>query len=335
MKSSTRTANPASKMRHALMSSLISAALAGLVAAAAPAHAIEGPVRVLSGYPAGSGNDALARIYADALSKKLGVNAIVENRPGAGGLLGMHALKSAPADTPTVQMTMDHQIIMLPLILKEPNFDPRTDAIPVGQFTAFNTCLVAGPKAQFKTLNEFVEAVRKDAGLGNYGVPAPGSQAQFVGFVIGQHFKIPMQPIAYKGAAPAITDLIGGHVPTIIVPCDGVTEHVRAGNARVLGIASNERSPLYPDTPTFEELGLKMPTDNFVAVFASPNLKPQDLEAISKATREMFEDPAVVERIAATGMVPQYADPEALRVIVERGNKYWAEQVKASNFAAQ
>lgn len=335
MKSLNRIAHKMPQLRRAVVSSLLGAATAGLALGAAPAHAVDGPIRVLSGYPAGSGNDALARIYADALGKKLGVNAIVENRPGAGGLLGMHALKSAAADSNTLQMTMDHQIIMLPLILKDPNFDPKKDAVPVAQFTSFNTCLVSGPGSKAKTLAEYVEAVKKDPNQGNYGVPAPGSQAQFVGFVIGQKFDIPMQPIAYKGAAPAITDLIGGHVPVIIVPCDGVTEHVKAGNARILGIAAKERSHLYPDAPTFQEQGLDMPTDNFVAVFASPNMKPEALKEITAATQALFNDPAVVERINATGMKANYADPATLEAIVARGNEYWAAQVKASNFAAQ
>ncbi|MCK9510288.1 MAG: tripartite tricarboxylate transporter substrate-binding protein [Pigmentiphaga sp.] len=320
-------------LRRAVLSSLVGLA-AGLTLAA-PAQAVDGPIRVLSGYPAGSGNDALARVYADALSKKLGVPAIVENRPGAGGLLGMHALKTATPASNTLQMTMDHQIIMLPLIVKEPNFDPKRDAVPVARFTSFNTCLVAGPASKANSLQEYVEAVRKDANQGNYGVPAPGSQAQFVGFVIAQQFDIPMQPIAYKGAAPAISDLIGGHVPVIVVPCDGVTEHVKAGNARVLGIAAEERSHLFPDTPTFKEQGLKMPSDNFVAVFASPAMPPAVLKEITAATKAMFDDPDVVARINNTGMIASYADAKELEAIVARGNEYWAKQVEASNFVAQ
>lgn len=301
----------------------------------APAHAVDGPIRVLSGYPAGSGNDALARLYADALSKKLGVTAIVENRAGAGGLLAMHVMKSAPPESNTVQMTMDHQIVMLPLILKEPNFDPKADAQPVARFASFSTCLVAGPGSQAKTLQEYVAAVRKDASQGSYGVPAPGSQAQFVGFVIGQTFNIPMQPIAYKGAAPAIADLLGGHVPVVVVPCDGVTEHVKKGSVRILGIAAEQRSHLYPDAPTFKEQGLEMPSDNFVAIYAAPAMPAAVLREIRVATQALFDDPDVVQRINNTGMTANYADADELDTIVARSSEYWARQVKASNFVAQ
>lgn len=312
------------------------AAAAAALALAGGAPAQDKPViKVLVGFPAGAGTDTLARIYAEALAEKLGVTTVVDNKPGAGGLIAAQALKNAPRESNSIMFVVDHQVVMLPLILKNPGFDVKKDMVPVGRVVNFYTCLAVPGSSPAQTFQGYLDAVRKSPELGNYGVPAPGSQAQFVGFVVGQHYKVAMNPVAYRGAAPAIADLVGAQLPAAIVPCDALAEYRKAGKVRVLAMASDKRYPAMPDVPTFAELGVKMPADAFLGVYASTTLKPELLKQITDATRSMFDSPKTVEKFAATNMEPAYAGPEELRRIVDRGAAFWGEQVRKSNFQAQ
>jgi len=324
----------ATSLARLIQKPLVAAAAA--LALAGGATAQDKPViKVLVGFPAGAGTDTLARIYAEALAEKLGVTTVVDNKPGAGGLIAAQALKNAPRESNSIMFVVDHQVVMLPLILKNPGFDVKKDMVPVGRVVNFYTCLAVPASSPAQSFQGYLDAVRKSPELGNYGVPAAGSQAQFVGFVVGQHYKVAMNPVAYRGAAPAIADLVGAQVPAAIVPCDALAEYRKAGKVRVLAMASDKRYPAMPDVPTFAELGVKMPADAFLGVYASATLKPELLKQITDATRSMFDSPKTVEKFAATNMEPAYAGPEELRRIVERGAAFWGEQVRKSNFQAQ
>lgn len=289
-------------------------------------------VKILVGFPSGGGADALARIYAEALNQTLNVNAVVENKPGAGGHIANQALKQATPESNTLMLTMDHQVVMVPLITRNLGYDVRKDFIPVARIMSFNTCLATSTASPHTTLQAHIEAIRSKPELGNYGVPAPGSQAHFVGYVVGKHFKVNMTAVPYRGAAPAVADLLGNQIASLVMPCDAFYEHRKNGKVRVLGVAADQRIAALPDVPTFDEMGVKMPTDNFVAVYASSSLKPELLRQLNEATQQIFRNPRYIERFAATGMTVSYAPGDELRKIVDRGAAFWAEQVKATNF---
>lgn len=313
---------------------LFAGAVLGLSLASAWAQ--EKPtVRILVGYPPGGGADALARIYAEALNQTLQINAVVENKPGAGGHIANQALKMASAESNTMMLTMDHQVVMVPLITKNLGYDVRKDFTPVARIMSFNTCLATNAASPSTTLQSHVEAIKTKPELGNYGVPAPGSQAQFVGYVVGKHYKVNMTPVPYKGAAPAVADLLGNQIASLVMPCDAFYEHRKSGKVRILGVAADQRLAALPDVPTFDELGVKMPTDNFVALYASGVFKPELLRQINEATQQIFRTQRHVDRFASTGMTVAYAPGEELRKIVERGSVFWAEQVRATNFQAE
>jgi tripartite-type tricarboxylate transporter receptor subunit TctC len=311
---------------------LAAAGLGGLTATFAQDKPV---VRILVGFPPGAGTDNLARIYADALSQQLNVTTLVDNKPGAGGQIAAQALKAATPESNSIMFTVDHQVIMVPLVVKHPGFDVKKDMVPVGKVANFYACLAVPASSPAHTFQQYLDLVRKDSHQGSFGIPAPGSQPQFVGYVVGQHFNVAMNPVPYKGAAPAITDLIGGQIPAAIVPCDGLVEYRKASKVRGLAMAADKRYSAMPDVPTFAELGVKMPADAFLAVYAARTLKPELLRQITDATRKMFDDPKVVQKIASTNMEPAYAGPEELRQFVDTATAFWAEQVRKSNFQAQ
>jgi tripartite-type tricarboxylate transporter receptor subunit TctC len=311
-------------------------ALAAGVAALAPVQAEEKPViRILVGFPPGAGTDTLARIYADALAQELNVTTVVDNKPGAGGQIAAQLLRTASPESNTIMFAVDHQVIMVPLVVKHPGFDVKKDMTPIARIVNFYTCLAVPANSPAHDFKGYLDLVRKNRDAGNYGIPAPGSQAQFVGYVVGQHFKVSMNPVPYRGAAPAIGDLVGGQIPSAIVPCDGLVEYRKAGKVRVLAMAADKRYAAMPDVPTFGELGVKMPADDFLGVYASASLKPELLKQISEATRRMFDNPRLVERFASTYMEPSYAGPDELRRFVDHATAFWSEQVRASHFQVQ
>lgn len=292
-------------------------------------------VKILVGFPPGAGTDNVARIYAHALSQQLDVTTVVENKPGAGGQIAAQALKAATPESNTIMFAVDHQVIMVPLITKNPGFDVNKDFVPVGRIVNFYACLAVPTASPAQDFQGYLKMVGDDPTRGSFGIPAPGSQAQFVGYLVGQHFKVQMNPVPYRGAAPAINDLLGAQVPAVIVPCDALIEHRKAGKVRVLAMAADKRYSAMPDVPTFAEMGLKMPADAFLAVYASSSLDRRLLARITEATRRMFDDPEVVQRLAGIGMEPSYAGPEELRSFVEQATAFWQEQVRKSNFQAQ
>lgn len=292
-------------------------------------------VKMLVGFPPGVGTDNLARIYAEALSTAINVNVVVDNRPGAGGMIAAQALKQATPESNSLMFSVDHQVVMLPLIMKNPGFDVKKDMQPVARIVNFYTCLAVPGNSPVKTLEEFIDGAKKNPAQGNIGIPAPGSQPHFLTYVLSQKYKVDLTAVPYRGWAPALVDLVGGNVPAAIGPCDALVEYKKAGRVKVLAVATEKRLNIMPDVPAVTEFGFKMPADSFLGVYAAANMKPELLKQIQDATKKMFDNPKVVEKIASTQMEPAYAGADELRKIVEQNTEFWGEQVRKSNFQAQ
>lgn len=313
-----------------------SAAITLLGAAIAPVQAQDKPViRILVGFPAGAGTDVLARIYGEALGEAIGATVVVDNKPGAGGMISNQVLKAATPESNSLLVAIDHQIVMVPIITKSPGFDIKKDMKAVARLVNIYTCLAVPANSPAKTMAEYVAGVKKDPAQGNYGVPAPGSQAQFVGYVYSQHYGIQVNAVPYRGASPAITDLLGGQIPSAIVPCDALVDHHKAGKIRVLAVAADTRRPQMPEVPTFTELGVKMPADGFLGVYAAANFNPALLKRIQDATSKLLDNPAVSRKIATANMEASYADGKQLDAFVDKSQAFWAEQVRKTNFQLQ
>ncbi|RZL33844.1 MAG: Twin-arginine translocation pathway signal, partial [Rubrivivax sp.] len=188
-------------------------ALAALAALPFAARAQDNkPIRLLVGFPAGGGTDAIARLLGEALQASLGTPVIVDNRPGAGGQLAAQALKAAPPDGTTFFVSHDHTISILPLVLKNPGFDPAKDFVPVAGFATFANALALSGGTPALSLPEYLAWVKKQGGQGNVGVPAPASVPEFLVKLLGEKNGLNLQSVPYRGSAPMIADMLGNQI---------------------------------------------------------------------------------------------------------------------------
>ncbi|MEY4363491.1 MAG: hypothetical protein RLZZ24_843, partial [Pseudomonadota bacterium] len=170
------------------------------------------PIRLLVGFPPGGGTDAVARTLADKLKDELGVPVVVENKPGAGGQIAAQFLKTAPADGTVLFLSHDHTISILPLVMKNPGFDPAQDFVPVAGFATFVNALAVSGGTPAKTFNEYVAWVRQQGGKGNVGIPAPASTPEFLVKVVGEKYKLDLVAAPYRGSGPMMADMLGNQI---------------------------------------------------------------------------------------------------------------------------
>jgi tripartite-type tricarboxylate transporter receptor subunit TctC len=227
---------------------------------------------------------------------------------------------------------VDHQVVMLRHIMKDPGFDVDKDFAPVARATTYSLCAAVNPASPARDLPGWAGAIRQDVTQGNFGMPAPGSNAHFMGFVIGRQFDVKVNPVSYRGAAPALGDLLGGQLPAAIMPCDMFTEHHRAGRVRVIGVAAERRLAPFPDVGTMAEAGVKVPTDYFTGVWAPAGTPRPMLDALREAPRKALTAPAAVEKMNATGMAAAYASAEELDRITRDSAAFWGEQMRQAGF---
>ncbi len=313
-------------------------ALAGTMASNASAQpdGLPSSLRVLVGFAAGGGLDTVARIYADGLREQLGIPVVVENRPGAGGAIAGQTAVSAPPNRPTLLFAIDHQTAILQHVMKNPGFDAERDLVPLGRVVTYEMCLAVHASVAERTLPEYAAAAKNDSSLANIAVPALGSNAQFIAHVIATHYGIQAVPVPYRGAAPAMSDLAAGQIKAAVMPCDAFSAFVKTGAVRILGIAGDRRSSRLPDVPALQEFGVHVPgSNNFLAAYATRNTDPKLVAVLVAATRDMFRNPAIVNRLNATGQFASYAPPEDLARFAREASVFWAAQIKSSGYAAE
>lgn len=314
---------------------LLTAALGG---GAVQAQELPATLRVLVGYPAAAATDLVARHYAEALARELKRNVIVDNRPGAGGMIAARLLKDAPADGSTLLLAIDHQIVLIPHTMKAPGYDPQKDFQPILQLATYDICVGVSGKSPARTLDQWARLARENKDYRSIGVPAPGSNAHFLAKAVEAHFGVTMDVIPYKGGAPLITDLSGGNVSGFVLPCGDpiVTAH-ESGRARILATSAENGLPRAPQATSFSKAGLQAPMAEgyFMAVYASAKLPPKLAQELQRASAAVAARPEMPGRITATGMIPATASADALKASVARSNTAWGELVRKSGYVPE
>ena len=326
-------------MRVSVVAHIVRLICAGAFLAALSSAAFAQPgkaVRILVGFPPGGGTDAIARTLAEKLKDELGTSVIVENRPGAGGQIAAQALKSAAPDGTTFFISHDHTISILPLVMKNPGFDPAKDFVPVAGFATFVNALALSAGTPAKTFNDYLAWVKSQGGKSAIGIPAPASVPEFLVRVIGDKYGLDLVSAPYRGSAPMMGDMLSNQIHAGVgsVP-DFIENHV-AGKIRVVAVLGGVRQAALPDVPTFAELGLAGFEDVPYYAFFAPAGTPQAaIDQFSAALAKVIAQPEVRDRMTRWGLTVQFM-PQAQLASRERAySQTWAQIIKKSGFQPQ
>jgi tripartite-type tricarboxylate transporter receptor subunit TctC len=309
-------------------------AIVGL-ALAACAAAQNGPVRILVGFPAGGESDVIARLVVDRMRTSLGAPVIVENKPGAGGMLAAEALKNAAPDGRTLMISPIAVTVFAPLTHTKLRYDPIKDFAPVSLAADFQMALAVGPGSPAKTLHEYIAWARANPAKATYGVPLAGGPTHFFGVMLVRTTGVDFAVVPYKGSAPLENDLLGGQVPAGITVLSQVLKHHEAGKLRILATSGSQRSPMAPDVPTFKELGLAaIEGTGWQAFHTSAGTPRPAIDRLSAAIASAIRSPEISAKLLALGLEPAGSTPDELASRVAEDTARWAPIVKASGFRA-
>ena len=294
-------------------------------------------VKLIVGFPPGGGTDAIARLLAERLKDELGATVVVENKPGAGGQLAAQALKAAAPDGNTFFISHDHTVSILPLVMKNPGFDPAKDFAPVAGFASFVNAFAVSPGTPAKTLAEYVAWVQGPGqGKGVVGVPAPASTPEFLVKVLGEKFKLDLVPAPYRGSGPMLADMLGNQIASGIGSVPDFIETHKAGRLRVLAVLGGARQPTLPEVPTLAELGIAGFEDlPYYGFFAPAGTPRPAIDGFSRALSNVVKLAEVRDRLTALGLAVEFMSSEQLATRERAYAKTWAEIIRKSGFAPQ
>ena len=321
--------------RRGLLSRFSRIALAlGLAGTLGAAQAESGKaIKLLVGFPPGGGTDAIARILAEKLKDELKAPVVVDNRPGAGGQIAAQALKTAPADGTTFFLSHDHTITILPLVMKNPGFDPARDFVPVAGFATFVNAFAVSGGTPAKSFSEYVAWVHSQGNKGGVGIPAPASTPEFLVKLIGDKFKLDLVAAPYRGSAPMMADMLGNQINAGVGSVPDFIENQKAGKLRVVAVLGDKRQAAMPDVPTFTELGLPGLGDlPYYGVFAPAGTPKAALDQFSAALAKVIAIPEVHNRLTAMGLTVGFMTQQQLTQREHAYAQAWAKIIKTSGF---
>ena len=332
-------------MRHvhtSLMSNLyrrriLSAALLfGMALYGTALHAQTSTIKLMVGFPAGGGTDSIARTLAEKLGPLLGTTVVVENKAGAGGQIAAQTLKAAAPDGTTVFLSHDHTISILPLVVKNPGFDPAKDFVPVAGFATFVNAMAVSGGTPVKSFNEYVAWAKTQGNKGNVGIPAPASVPEFLVKVLGEKYKLDLQSAPYRGSAPMMADMLGNQIGAGVASVPDFIENHKAGKIRVVAVLGNTRQAALPDVPTFAELGLAGFEDvPYYGIFAPAGTPKAVIDRFSSELAKVIAMPDVKEKLTAMGLTVGHMPPAQLGKTEQAYAQTWSRIIKASGFQAQ
>ncbi len=312
--------------------------LAGVLALAcsgASAQTSRVPVRMISGFPPGGNVDILARVFAEKLSESIGRPVVVEARVGAGGQIGLEAVKNAAPDGNTLVLTPDASLIVRPLTMKVPPYDPVNDFAAIAQTGAQDYAFASGAALPARNLAQFAAWAKANPAAANFGSAGQGGATHFLGVLIGQAIGVPLQAIPYSGSGPAVTALVAGQISSTVQPLGTVMAQAQAGKIRILAITGSERSPASPEVPTFAELGHPLLTvSGWFGIFAPARTPAEIVSQTNAILVKAMQTQTVKDRLQNLGLDIRPMTPAQFAALVKADYERWGPVIKASGFTA-
>jgi tripartite-type tricarboxylate transporter receptor subunit TctC len=293
------TVSRTSRLRRTLLAALLATAGA-LPAAHAQAWPAK-PIRIVVNFPAGGAADQIARAVSQPLQDALGQPVVVENRGGSGGNIGGEVVAKSVPDGYTLLMSSGGMVSVNPHIYPKMSFDPAKDLVPVASAARVLVFLTVRPTLPVNNIQQFIAYMKANPGKLSYGSPGNGSSPHLAGEMFKSQTGLYAIHVPYRGAAPALQDLLAGQIDYAFDPGIGLNQ-VRAGKLKLLAVGSMKRSPLFPDVPTLDEAGLKgFDADTVFGFYAPAGTPAAVITRLNHEINKILAQPAVKERIAGLG----------------------------------
>jgi tripartite-type tricarboxylate transporter receptor subunit TctC len=310
-----------------------------LAVLAASAHAQEfpnRPVRIVVPWPPSGNVDITARSVAPAFGEALGQQVIVENRAGAGGRIGTEAVAKSPPDGYTLLLGSSGTITAGPAVWKSLSFDPLKDFVAIGPIQTVPIVLTVAPKTPAATFADYVALAKAKPGQLSVASAGNGSSNHLAIELFMRQANLKLLHVPYKGSGPALTDLIGSQVESMMDQLTASIGHIREGRIRALAITSLKRSPLLPDVPTLDELGIKgFEAATFTGIFAPAGTPAAVVEKLAQALRKAMANEAVRERYRAMGVEVMDMGQAEFAALVREDYAKWLKVARDGNIVVE
>jgi tripartite-type tricarboxylate transporter receptor subunit TctC len=285
-------------------------------------------IRLIVPFPPGGPNDIIARVIGQRMSEITGQPVVIDNRGGQGGVLGTDILAKAKPDGYTIAISTAGALAISPTMEKVP-YDPLKDLQTVTLVAKVPEMLVVASDVPAKDMNELVALAKAQPGKLNFASSGPGSLPHLAGELLKLTAKIDIVHVPYRGAAPAVNDLLGHQVQMVFLDLPIILPHIRAGSLRAIAIGAPERAPTAMDVPTTAEVGMPdLQTENWYGMVAPASTPPEIVARLNQITLEAMRDPAVKEKLASQGATLIGDDPAHFHGFLESEIARWSKVIK-------
>ncbi|WP_043364271.1 tripartite tricarboxylate transporter substrate binding protein [Belnapia sp. F-4-1] len=310
---------------------LAAAAVLPAIARAQPAWPSR-PIRLIVPFPPGGPNDIIARLYAQPLTAMLGQPVVIESRPGAGGVIGVDAAAKAPPDGHTLVLTSSGALVIIPHVTNTVPYRVPQDLTPVSIVTLVPEALVAVPSLGVSDLAGLRALAQRPGTRLAIGTAGAAGISHLAAEMLRLQSGMELTVVPYRGAAPAVTDLLGGQIQLLFADLPVVLPHLRSGALRALALASTRRSPILPDLPTTAEAGLpEVLADNWYSLLGPAGLPTAVVDRLSTALKEASETPAVRDGLREQGATAQWTSPAAFATTIAEESARWQRVAEAAH----
>jgi len=303
----------------------------GAIAQAWPSR----PVRWVVAYPAGGGSDFLARQLAPQLGKQLGQTIVIDNRPGAAGIIGTDYASKQPPDGYTIVTGDNGAMVFHSAMYKKLPYDPK-DLVPVGFMARFPLILAVNPSSGFTSAKQLLEELKKNPGKYSYASPGLGSPHHLAMELLKERTKTFVVHVPYRGTALAVQDVISGQVPMMVLDTAAGLPQIRSGKVKALAVMSTKRIPSLPDVPTLDEVGVKdFEVTAWQGLFVPKGTPPDIVARLTAEMNKAITMPEVKARLEEFGLEVTPSDGPSLASFLQKENAFWHQLIKERGLSAE
>ena len=290
------------------------------------------PLKMIMSFPAGGPTDILGRLLGQKLTDAWGQNVVIDNRPGGGGLIGANLAAKSPPDGYTLYLGGITTLVLAPFLHKNLQYEPLRDFQPVSQTTLSPLLLMTHPSLPVKTVKDFIALAKARPGQINYASSGPGGSGHLAGELFKSVTKVNVVHVPYRGAPPALTDLMSGQVQSMFGTMLAAVPHIRSGKLRAIAVTGPQRSVALPEVPTFAESGLPGYDASSWNGISVPAGTPRVIvDKLAVEISKIMKTPGVLDRLAADGPIPIGSTPDEFTAFIKAEQAKWGRVVKSAN----